>query len=110
MIDQKAIIEAQNDDCFGDVAWLTLCLCLPGGCKRETFPELVKLGVFNLDYPESGFMYAKLEVPLNGDEIYAKVSAVMQVAERYEIEVDHVDLDSDPIPTKSKFYELWKMP
>ena len=110
MIDQGAITNAQNDDRFEDIAWLTFYLCLPGGCTRETFPELAAMGVFNLNHPESGFMYAKLEVSLNRKEIEAKVSAVMQIAERYDLEVDCVDLDSDPVPTKSKFYELWKMP
>ena len=102
----EALGKAVSSSDFGDEAWLTFYLC--GASKNLTSlaDDLANLGARNLDGAEGGFIYAKMPVLLNADDILRVAHETSALAERHNIIVDHIDLDSSPEVDSSKFFSL----
>lgn len=107
MIDGAAISKAREDPAFGDDGWLTFYLA-GNPCQHAAMRSgLESLNAVNLDGAESGFIYAKLPVPLEVEQIAQRIAQVRKLAEKAEVRIDVIDLDASADVQGSKFYTLW---
>jgi hypothetical protein len=91
---------------FADDAWLTFYLCGEQSSLESLAGDLAALGARNLDGAEGGFIYAKMPVRLNADDVLRVATEIDALAERRRVIVDHIDLDSSPEIGGSKFFCL----
>ena len=107
MIDRGAIEGARSHPAFGDACWLTFYLFGNPDCHAAMKPGLLKLEAVNLGGAEGWFVYAKVPVSLDENEIETRISAVHQLADEADVDVEIIDLDSSSDVTQSKLFTLW---
>jgi len=105
---KNALAKAASSGTFGDSAWLTFYLEGPTVKLESLVESLVPIGGQNLDGAEGGFVYAKLPVALQSDDIKQLASRVCSLATQHGVNVGLIDLDSTENVANSKFFTLYQ--
>lgn len=101
------VIAIQNITEFnGSDWWLTFYLTAPAERLETLAARLAPLGAVNLDGAEGGFLYPKLPVSSEPNDVVRLISQIRELSYAEGVEALSVDIDTSPDVTRSHFVEL----
>ncbi|MDF7777075.1 hypothetical protein P1X14_17590 [Sphingomonas sp. AOB5] len=103
-IERGLSVARDRPEFAGESFWLTYYLS--GNALADVTEELAALGCFNLDDPNSGFLYAKQPCGTDAATIIEQIENVSSICKTHLVEMLNVDLDTSPNVERSAFEML----